>query len=150
LYADIPYGNTLYIYINSSDEIVIYDKVVEIDSLKDIVKLYISNPKNESTKAEKYPVEIEYFGTVQVSKAIISIQCERNTSYEFYIKVQNEIEKAYNGLRNELSIERFNKEYKSLTKSEKQAVNRYYPKIISEAEPNYIWKNGKLVKSYSK
>ena len=37
------------------------------------------------------------------AKAIISLQNDRGTSYETYIKVQNELVAAYNDLRDELA-----------------------------------------------
>jgi hypothetical protein len=147
--AYVPERNVLNVYINSNDEIEINGKKIEIDSLREIIKIYISNPRDEWDKADKTMKEIEFFGKVMVSKGIISIQCERNTIFEFYLKVQNEIEKAFYELRNELAISRFNRKYETLSKSERTAVDYCIPKIISEAEPKYIWKNGKLIENYS-
>ena len=141
--------NVLYLYINSNDEIEINKKKVKIEELKDMVKKFIMNPYNENDNSDQHLTEVEYFGKVVISKAVISIQCERNTTYNFYIKVQNEVEKAYSELRNELSISRFNRKYEALSKSEMIAVDKCIPKIISEAEPKYIWKNGKLIENYS-
>ncbi len=140
--------NVLNVFINSNDELLVKGEPLHIDSLCDRVKVFILNPENDYVYSEKRESEIKHLGIVMVSKGIVSVQCERNTTYEFYIKVQNEIEKAYNELRNEYSIEKFGKEYKLIAKKYKKAINEYFPKIISEAEPNYAWKNGKLVKNY--
>ena len=59
-----------------------------------------------------------------------------------YIQVQNELTRAINELRDELSLEKFGKKYEELDKSipeEKEmiiAVRQVYPQRISEAEPN--------------
>ena len=42
---------------------------------------------------------------------------------------------AYNELRNELSKQKFGREYQYLKDEEKLAIRQYYPQNISEAEP---------------
>jgi hypothetical protein len=69
------------------------------------------------------------------AKAIISLQNDRGTSYETYIKVQNELVAAYNELREQLSIQQFGKSYEFLGEEAKKFVQDKYPQIISEAEP---------------
>ena len=40
------------------------------------------------------------------SKAIISLQSDRGTTYGMYVSIQNEIEGAYNDLRNKLALKK--------------------------------------------
>jgi hypothetical protein len=55
-----------------------------------------------------------------------------------YIDVQNELARAYNELRNEISKEKFGKLFEALTEEQQDAVIKIYPQKISEAEPkNY-------------
>jgi len=74
--------------------------------------------------------------------AVISLRNDTETSYDMYIQVQNELTRAINELRDELSVEKFGKKYDELDKSipeEKEmiiAVRQVYPQRISEAEPN--------------
>lgn len=74
--------------------------------------------------------------------AVISLRNDTETSYDMYIQVQNELTRAINELRNDLSEEKFGKKYDDLDKSipeEKEmimAVREVYPQRISEAEPN--------------
>ena len=52
-----------------------------------------------------------------------------------YFQVQNELVAAYNELRNELSKQKFGREFQNLKDEEKLAIKQYYPQKISEAEP---------------
>ena len=68
-------------------------------------------------------------------KAIISLQNSRGTSYEMYIAVQNELTAAYNDLRNEAAIMKYNLKYAELPKAKRRVIRKMYPMKISEAEP---------------
>lgn len=76
--------------------------------------------------------------------ALISLQNDRGTSYDMYIKVQNELSAAVNQLRNNLSKEKFNVQYSELNpgddndKPKIKAIRAVYPQRISEAEPKDI------------
>ena len=52
--------------------------------------------------------------------------------------LQNELVAAYNELRNELSKEKFGKNFADLDEDQQNAIQDVYPQKISEAEPkNY-------------
>jgi hypothetical protein len=74
--------------------------------------------------------------------AVISLQNDTETSYDMYIQVQNELTRAINELRDELSDEKFGKPYKELNKDDAEekkmilAIRQVFPQRISEAEPN--------------
>jgi hypothetical protein len=140
--------NILTVYIDSYDRVFVEHELIDVKNLKDVVKMFIVNPKDDNDKAEQKEMEIEPFGVVMVSKGLVSIQCERNTTYGFYIKVQNELEKAFNELRNEYALAYFNTDYNRLSRYKQKAINRIYPKSISEAEPNLVRnENGELVRN---
>ena len=67
------------------------------------------------------------------------MQSDYGTSYEMYIKVQNELVAAYNELRQQLAKEKFGKNYseEELDNDEIQAIKDYYPMNISEANAKY-------------
>ena len=75
------------------------------------------------------------------SSALISLQNDRGTSYEMYIKVQNELSAAVTGLRDALSEKKFGVPYAALNpasdedKPKIKAIRAIYPQRISEAEP---------------
>ena len=69
---------------------------------------------------------------------VISLQNDRGTSYQAYIDVQNELAKAYNELRDDISKNKFGKVLADLSEDEQKAGQQIYPQKISEAEPkNY-------------
>jgi biopolymer transport protein ExbD len=74
--------------------------------------------------------------------AVISLRNDTETSYNMYIQVQDELTRAINELRNELSEEKFGKPYIELDNNNPEeknmilAVRQVYPQRISEAEPN--------------
>ena len=64
--------------------------------------------------------------------------CIRDRSYNVYFQVQNELVRAYNELRDELSKAKFGKLYGALDDEHQAAIREYDPQKISEAEPkNY-------------
>lgn len=81
------------------------------------------------------------------NKAIISVQSDRGTEYGTYIKVQNELLRAYTDLRNRLSKKRYGMSFDELEeafdadknnevlKKKVEDIRTAYPQIISDAEP---------------
>ena len=122
------------ILINSYDQLFVENGVMDIKYLKDAIKEFISNPNNDHYSAEMKEVDIPLLGKTLVSRGIVSLQCDRSTTYQKYIDVQNEIEKAYNELRNELALAKFNTHYKRLSKEKQSAINWAIPKLISEPQ----------------
>ena len=133
--------NVYVVLINSSDQILVEGVPMNIYKLREEAKKFIVNPENLDNLPERRPVEIDYFGEVMVSKGIISLQNDRGTSYGLYIKVQNELAAAYNEVRDEAAMRKFGKHYGDLIKDKQNAIKKYYPQIISEAEPKNIGGN---------
>ena len=52
-----------------------------------------------------------------------------------YISVQNELTAAYNELRNEAAITKYNLNYTELPKAKQKEIRKMYPMKISEAPP---------------
>ena len=75
------------------------------------------------------------------SNAVISLQTGSKTSYDMYVKVQNELEAGIRELREELAKEKFGRKFSELDdkKEEDQplikAIRLVYPQRVSEAEP---------------
>ncbi|MEG1554029.1 MAG: biopolymer transporter ExbD [Rikenellaceae bacterium] len=128
--------NLLFVSINSQDKILLnLTDQVGIENLTERVKEFILNPNNDPEMPEKNEVEVNLLGKIQVSKAVISLQNTRYTSYNMYIKVQNELTRAYNELRNDLSQREFGKTYDNLDENQQTAIRDAIPLRISEAEP---------------
>ncbi len=131
--------NVYVVLINSNDQLLVEGQQVNVYKLREKAKEFIVNPENKDNLPERFPpTEIPYFGEVRISKGIISLQNDRGTSYGMYIKVQNELIAAYNEVRDEVSMREFGKHYADLIKEKQDAVKKYYPQIISEAEPKNI------------
>ena len=118
---------------------MVQGEFMEVPELKDAAKKFILNVNDDPNLPEKVPVDIDFFGTVMLTKDhVISLQNDRGTSYAKYIEVQNELVAAYNELRNELSMSKWGMAYEDLNEDQQKAVQKYYPQKISEAEPkNY-------------
>lgn len=104
----------LAILVRSDDKIFLNDKECPTSKLKEKIKFFIN---------ENNP---DY---------LISLRNERSTSYETYIIAQNKITEAINEIRDNYSIEKFNKLYRDLDEDEQKIVQNEYPIKIAEAEP---------------
>ncbi|CAK7057901.1 MAG: hypothetical protein PARBA_02105 [Parabacteroides sp.] len=136
---DVKKRNMLVVLINSSNQISCGGEYTDIKQLKDKVKEFIENPYNDEHKPEKVEVDVPFYGKRMVTKNhVISLQNDRGTEYQSYISVQNELAKAYNELRDDVSKEKFGKAFADLNDEQQKAVQMIYPQKISEAEPkNY-------------
>ena len=108
---------------------------LDVSLLKDLIVEYITNPTNRADMPEKEDKDIPGFGTYPTSKAIISLLNDRETSYDMYIRVQNELIKAVNQVREEFASANFGKTMLELTESQRDIVIAAIPTQVSEAEP---------------
>ena len=133
---DIKERNILQVFVNFNDQLMCGSDYVSVEQLRDKAKEFIANPYNDEKLPEKVAVEVPFFGTQMVTKFhVISLRCDRGTSYKAYIAVQNELVAAYNELRNELAQSKWQKNYADLNEEQQDAIRQIYPQVISEAEP---------------
>ena len=132
--------NIMEVRLNSSDRLFAGGSLIDINLLKDRVKEFIANPTDDVSKPEKEMQEVAGFGAYPISKAVISLQNDRSTSYEAYIKVQGELVKAYDELRDEFAMAQYGNKYTLLSEDQKEIVRKIYPQNISEAEPRDVTK----------
>jgi len=131
--------NIMKILVNSSDRLLINNKIGDIKTLRDDVFDFMSIHHNDATYPEVSPKSIDIIGDVYVSRGLISLKNDRGTSYEMYIKVQNEIAAAFTELKNQVAMKHFGKNYdKLLFEEQKDAVSEAVPMRFSEAEPEDI------------
>ena len=78
--------------------------------------------------------------TYPVSQGVISLQTTRDTGYQAYIQVQNELTRAFNEIRDEVAEKKFGDKFEDLVKENRDAVTKAIPLKISEAEPRNIKK----------
>ncbi len=92
-----------------------------------------------ATLPEREEIEVPFFGVYPVTtKAVISLQNDRGTQYQMYLSVQNELQAAYNELRDELARRQFNSSFSDLNDEQQSAIRVIYPQKISEAEPRNV------------
>lgn len=141
--------NVFVVLANANDQLLVEGQLMEISDLREAAKEFIANPQRKEDLPEFKEVDIDLLGMMPVSKQVISLQNDNGTSYNLYIQVQNELEAAYNQLRDQLSLEKFGTKYsiiEEMAKSEDpgvsepakakvKAVRKVYPQRISEAEP---------------
>ncbi len=133
--TDVRERDVFVVLINRADQLLVEGSRMEISELREKTKEFFDNPTNNPNLSDRKSKEIEFFGTVDVSKGVVSLQNDRGTSYDKYIAVQNELVAAVNELRNDLSKRKFGKPFDDLDESQQDAVQKYYPLAISEAEP---------------
>ena len=127
--------NLMQVKVNQFDQILAQGQVVHLSQLKEMAKEFILNRSNNENLPEKEVVDIENLGAFPVSKGVISLQNDRGTSYDMYIKVQNELTRAFSEIRDELATERFGKKFLDLDEELRKAVQTAIKLSISEAEP---------------
>ena len=128
--------NVLQVFLNMNDQLMCGNDYITTDQLRAKAKEFIANPYNEDTKPEKISKNVPFFGTVQVTEGhVISLRCDRGSSYKAYMAVQNELVAAYNELRDELAQEKWQKNYVELDQEQQDAIREIYSQKISEAEP---------------
>ena len=159
---------------NANNQLLVEGELLDISELKEKAKEFIANKQrsenlpqwediNVSIAQEKLNEIIqndgskedlkkwedrlsaaEVLGEYTLTKQVISLQNDRGTSYELYIQVQDELARAYQELRDELSQENFGMSYNQLEELAERnpdiekkydAVKTVYPQRISEAEP---------------
>lgn len=142
--------NILEIDINKNNELFVEGNVISLSELKQIVIDFIDNGGGLDMHNQpcdwcngfKIPVSSDH-----PSKAFISIKTDRQTTYETYIAVLDNINSSYALLRNRLSEKMYHKSYTVLVKEYKNSKNkdealrkkittiRYkYPVLVSDLE----------------
>ena len=136
---DVKERNVLKVRVNSAGNLLCGDDFIEITQLCDRAKEFVKNEENRPNLPEKHLKNIPLLGQCAITdKHVISVQTDRGTPYNVYFQVQNELIRAYNELRDELSKAKFGKVYAALSEEQQAAIREYYPQKISEAEPkNY-------------
>ena len=131
--------NIMNVMINKYDKLLVNGKPGDVATLKDLTKEFITPRPNDESAPEVEVKDIELIGNVMLNKGVVSLKNDRGTSYLMYISVQNELARAFNEMRDEMSLKHFNQHYADLTDKDKiDAINKAVPVRISEAEPEEI------------
>ncbi len=132
--------NVFTVLINSNNQLLVEGKPMRVEDLKDAAKEFIQNPNKDEKLPEFKDTQVDFFGVVPVTKGVISLQNDNGTQYEAYLNVQNELQRAYNELRDELARRKWGKSFDDLSEDQQKAIKTIYAQKISEAEPKNIGK----------
>ncbi len=147
--------NIFEVNINRNNELLVEGERMDVKDLKDAAIKFIDNGGGDGKVENGVATgpctyckgERSASSSDHPNKAIISVQSDRLTEYGTYIKVQNELLRAYGELRNRLSLEKYRIPFAELEESYKddknnedlkkkvELIKSSYPQIISDAEP---------------
>ena len=117
---------------------------IVLGQLKDMAKEFITNPMDDENLPEKVDREIDMADgskwTYPVSEGVVSLQTTRDTGYQAYIMVQNELTRAFNEVRDDVAQRKFGAKFSELNEDQRNAWSKAVPLKISEAEPRNIKK----------
>ena len=117
---------------------------IVLSQLKDRAKEFVVNPMDDPNLPERIDKEIELADgskwVYPVSEGVISLQTTRDTNYQSYIMVQNELTRAFNEVRDEVAQRKFGSKFAELNEEQSKAISTAVPLKISEAEPRNIKK----------
>jgi len=111
--------NLIQILLNSQGYLLINEKVVELNEMKENIKQLVKN------------------GSTNSADAIISIKTEPNTPYNEYIDLLDKVKLAYSEMKDEAARDQFGTTFSELEKnsSERKLINDMYPEKISIQPP---------------
>lgn len=115
--------NVLHILINKQNELLIEKQLTEIDDVKERVVDFVLNEKRMADRPDS------------PQKAIISLQNDKETSYEAYMYVYSQVQAAYKAIRDDHAVERYGRRFDDLAISDKKETATAIPMRISEADP---------------
>lgn len=113
-------------------------KETETFNLEKSIKVFINSENkifidNNEVSVEVLNTKIRDYMVQNKSESYIVIENDLEVFYEKYIQVHNSIISTINTLRKELSIKKFDKEYKDLNIEEVEIVKAVYPINIRES-----------------
>lgn len=124
--------NILQVKVNSKNELWVENEVVEISELKEIAKSFLDN-NGDGTCTYCHGTK-DKTSSDNPKEAVISLNNDKMTSYDFYIQVQDELTKAYFELRTQYAENILKTTSEKLTKEALAEVRLAYPFVLSEAE----------------
>ena len=117
---------------------------IDLHQLTERTKEFIVNPMDDENLPEKVNRDIDLPDgskwVYPVSEGVVSLQTTRDTGYQSYIMVQNELTRAFNEVRDEVAQRKFGAKFSDLPEEQRNVISKAVPLKISEAEPRNIKK----------
>ncbi|ANH61788.1 biopolymer transporter ExbD [Dokdonia donghaensis] len=145
--------NLFVVIVNKNDELLVEDKPMEMKDLQEAAIAFLDNggvPKGQEGYCDYCQGERDPSSSDFPDKAIVTVKNDRETSYDTYITVQNELVGAYNSLRDRESQRLYGWKftevkkaidegvYKGNEESAKEkldVIKKMYPQKLSEIDP---------------
>ena len=140
--------NLFLVFINGRGDIMAgasgKQEPIDLHQLTERTKEFIVNPMDDENLPEKVNRDIELPDgskwVYPVSEGVVSLQTTRDTGYQSYIMVQNELKRAFNEVRDEVAQRKFGAKFSDLPEEQRNVISKAVPLKISEAEPRNIKK----------
>ena len=136
--------NLLLVFVSGNGNIMAGGQVIDIRQLKDKTKEFIVNAYDDENLPEKEVKQIDMPDgskwSYPVSQGVVSLQTTRDTGYQVYIMVQNELTRAFNEVRDDVAKMKFGKKFDELQDEQRKVITSAVPLKISEAEPRNMGK----------
>ncbi len=109
----------LSVYLNVKNELLVEGDLTSMNQLRAITKQLISNPLKDPKKP------------ASPKNAIVSIICDRGTSYATFLAVYNELKAAYRELWDAAAQKNYRKPYQDITSAQQKSIRKEIPSVIS-------------------
>jgi len=130
---EVKQRNVLELRLDADDVLTCNGEAISNDELTKRIEEFVANVSDAADLPEKSEREVHLIGKCRVSdRHIITIEADRQTTYNAYFEMQNAIARGYNNLRDRLARSRFGHAYAVCSQEERDAVAMVYPKRISE------------------
>lgn len=121
--------------ITADNRLIYQDEEIEQPDLKNMAEIFIANADDNPYMPEIFLKEIPLLGKQRVtSNHLFLVRIDRESSYQTYLHVQNNIIAAYNELRNKTAMQKWGKNYLQLQPQQRDAVQQMFPYRIVETE----------------
>ena len=140
--------NLFLVFINGRGDIMAgasgKQEPIDLHQLTERTKEFIVNPMDDENLPEKVNRDIDLPDgskwVYPVSEGVVSLQTTRDTGYQSYIMVQNELTRAFNEVRDEVAQRKCGAKFSDLPEEQRNVISKAVPLKISEAEPRNIKK----------
>lgn len=128
--------NVMALRLDADGRLTCNDELITDEELPGRVAEFVANDADDPSLPEKSEREVHLLGLTRVSdRHIITIQADRQTTYDAYFQMQNAIVAGYNQLRNRLARQQFGHDYRQCSQEERDAIALVYPQRVSEMPP---------------
>jgi len=119
---DINRRNVFEITLKDDNQLFVNNNVLQLNNLKIALKQFILNNGRNPDMSDS-PKDV-----------VILLKIERESNYNTYIAVQNEITHSYNEIRNESANLLYRKNFQELNYEQQTEIRKLFPMQLSEAD----------------